>query len=93
MGFRVGPYKNATTLSFGLNNHTNASFNVELDYQYRFSYSKKWKLGMEVGYQQAKFSVGRGYITTTQTLLILKEILLFLNMLQKSMMKHGVLIN
>ena len=63
MGFRVGPYKNATTLSFGLNNHTNASFNVELDYQYRFSYSKKWKLGMEVGYQQAKFSVGRGYIT------------------------------
>ena len=68
MGFRVGPYKNATTLSFGLNN------------------SKKWKLGMEVGYQQAKFSVGKAILPTTQTLLILKEILLFLNMLQKSMM-------
>lgn len=48
---------------------------------------------MEVGYQQAKFSVGKAILPTTQTLLILKEILLFLNMLQKSMMKHGVLIN
>lgn len=64
MGLGIGSYKNTTTLPFGLNNHTNASFNVELDYQYRFSYSKKWKLGIAVGYQQAKFSVGRDHIAS-----------------------------
>lgn len=63
VGLGGGLYTNRGSIPFGFYDYGNVSFDVEFNYQYRFSYNKNWKVGIAIGYEQTKFAVGRGNIT------------------------------
>lgn len=52
-------YRVMGSLPMGIENNGNHGFNLDLDYQYRFSSSRKWTFGMAVGYEQIQFQLGK----------------------------------
>lgn len=65
IGIGGGLHSNTSSLPFGIKNSVNTGFNIELDYQYRFSSSKKWRVGLAISYDQTKFSVKKNNLTNS----------------------------